>query len=65
MSYREARKLLKEAVQGIKHTPWEVLNASLNVRENRSTVLCPRCKVNTILKYQADRGYNCLKCMTK
>ena len=65
MSYREARKLLQEAVRGIRHTPWDVLNASLTIRESRSTVPCPSCKVNKILKYQADRGYNCLKCMTK
>lgn len=65
MSYREARKLLKEAVRGIRHKPWDVLNASHVVRESRAMVPCPVCKVNKVLSYQAARGYSCLKCMSQ
>lgn len=62
MSYAEARKLLREASRGIKERPWEVLNASLVVTNARERVPCPKCKVNTIMRFQAQEGQTCSQC---
>ena len=65
MSLEDAMRLLKEATRGIKHRPWEVLNASITVNKERAYVKCPECGVGDIRKFQADQGQSCYLCITK
>ena len=65
MSYKQARKILSLQSSGLKQRPWDVLNASITIKEARKLVPCPRCKIHKVMQYQADEGTLCHSCTIK
>lgn len=62
MSYEEAQEILKRSSRGKDVRPWDVLNASITIKNQRELVPCPSCSVYKIMRFQRDEGQSCSAC---